>query len=351
MKALTIDSAGDAPRLIERELPTPELGPRDVLVRVAACGVCHHDVAVADGTLRRGVKPGVALGHEIAGVVEAVGADARMVGAGDRVVAALTAFCGECGRCAAGDEYRCETGHGFGHGIDGGFAQYVRMPERAALPLIPGLRDMDARLAALLACPIGVAVNAVEDAARLRAGETALVVGAGGGLGVHLAQVAAAVGARVIAVTTSERKAGALAALPGVEVVVADDADGGLDFSEIAMALTDDVGVDAAFNPVGSAMFGSCLASLARRGRMVALGEVAGRAARFNAAELVFRDARIIGCGGASPRHIRRAMELAAGGRVKPVASEDFAFGGVGDAMRRMRGREIFGRATLTPPG
>lgn len=344
MKALVLNSGGDAPRLEQREIAAPILEPTEILVRVAACGVCYHDVAVAAGTLRRGVKPDVVLGHEVSGPVEAVGSAVTSLKPGDSVVASLTTFCGECIRCKAGNEYRCARGQGFGHAIDGGFAQYVCVPETSAVR-IPD--SIDLVHASLLACPIGVAINAIEDAARLRPGETALVVGAGGGLGVHLAQVAAAMGARVLAVTTSPEKLGALDSLSGVETVLAD---GELDFSEIVLALTDDNGADVVLNPVGSALFSSCLASMAQYGRMIALGEIAGRATRFNLAELIFRDATVIGATGASPRHIRKAIDLVASGAVQPIVSQQFTFCDAAEAIKRMRSAGTFGRVVLIPP-
>ena len=344
MKALVLNSDGDAARLEMRDIPTPEPASGEALVRVAACGVCYHDVAVVDGTLRRGVKPNVVPGHEVSGVVAATGDGVTGVRSGDRVVVALTTFCGDCGRCAAGQEYRCPRGHGFGHGIDGGFAEYMRAPEASVIPVPDGI---DLAQACLLACPIGVAISALEDAARLQPGETALVVGAGGGLGAHLAQIAAAMGARVLAVTTSPEKLSALESLQGVDVILAD---GELDFSEIVLALMDDNGADVVLNPVGSALFGSCIASLAQFGRMVALGEIAGRAARFNIAELLFRNATVTGSTGASPRHIRKAMDMVADGRVQPIVSRQFGFDEAADAIADMRTARTFGRIALIPP-
>ena len=344
MKALVLNADGATPRLEPREIAAPALGTEDVLVQVAACGICHHDVAVVEGTLRRGIKPDVVLGHEVSGVVAEVGDGVGSVQPGDRVVAALTAFCGECARCAAGSEYRCLRGKGFGHALNGGFAQFVKLPHSSVIP-IPN--SIDLMQAALIACPIGVAVNAAEEAARLQPGETALVVGAGGGLGVHLAQVAAAMGAHVLAVTSSPAKLGALDSLHGVETILAD---GELDFSEIVMALTDDMGVDVVFNPVGSALFGSCLSSMGQFGRMVVLGEIAGRAARFSLAELLFRDATVIGSTGASPRHIQKAIDLVAGGKIAPIISRQFSFEEIEEAIEQMRSATTLARIALIPP-
>ena len=315
-----------------------------MIVRVAACGVCHHDVAVADGTLRRGVKPEVILGHEVSGVVEAVGDSVTAVEPGDRVVTTLTTFCGKCRRCTDGIEYRCLRGQGFGHALDGGFAQFMPVPESCAIPLPDSI---DIVQAALLACPIGVALSAIEDAAELQQNEAAVVVGAGGGLGVHLAQAAASTGARVFAVTTSAEKLDILESLDGVETVLAD---GELDFSEIVMALTDDKGADVVFNPVGSALLNSCLAGMAQFGKLVVLGEITGRAARLNLAELLFRDARMIGSTGASPRHIRKAINLVGRGAIQPIVSQRYTFDDAAEAIKQMRAGNTFGRVVLIPP-
>ena len=344
MKALVLKPSGENPRLQLRDVAVPTPGDNDVLVRVAACGICYHDVAVVDGTLRRGVKPDVILGHEVSGVVSAVGDAVTSVRPGDRIVAALTSFCRQCPRCESGNEYRCLYGRGFGHALDGGFAQYMSVPQSSVLPIPDSL---DLVQASLLACPIGVAVSAIEDAARLQSGETALVVGAGGGLGIHLAQVAAGLGARVLAVTTSPEKLSDLESVPGVETILSD---GELDFSEIVLALTEDKGADVVLNPVGSALFGSCVASMAQFGRMVVLGEIAGRAARLNLAELLFRDATVTGSTGASPRHIRRAIDLVASGKVQPVVSRQFAFDEAQEAIDGMRAAAVFGRVALIPP-
>ena len=181
-------------------------------------------------------------------------------------------------------------------------------------------------------------------------GETAVVAGAGGGLGVHLAQVAAALGARALAITGSDHKIAGLEALGGPDAPIEALYGGDLDFSELVMALTDDEGADVALNPVGSALFRSCLASLGQYGRMVALGEIAGQPARFNLAELLFRDASVIGSTGASVRHIRAAIGMVERGEVSPVVSRIYEFGEVADALAAMRAAQPFGRIALAPP-
>ena len=210
---------------------------------------------------------------------------------------------------------------------------------------MPIPRDVDLLGASILSCPIGVSVKALEDVAALRKGETALVVGTGGGVGLHAAQVAGAMGARVLAVTTSADKVARIEEHTTAEVILA----GELDFSEIAMAHTDDVGVDVVINPVGSAVFDSCLRSMAQFGRMVLLGEITGGQVSLNPAEVLFRDAAILGSTGASVRHIERAAELVAREEIIPVISKTYALEEAAEAYSRMRAGTTFGRVVLIP--
>ena len=342
MKALVLQTPGEKPSLVVKEIPVQELGPNDALVEVAACGVCHHDVAVMRGVLRRGVKPEIVLGHEISGRVAEIGDAVTTAKVGDRVVSTLSTFCGRCLRCLSGREYRCLHGHGIGHGIDGGFAQFVKLPE-SSLISIPD--DVDLEEASIFGCPMGVALQALQDVAQVKAGERVLVTGAGGGLGVHAVQIASALGASVLAVTTSPDKVKRLEGLAASDVFLADE----LDFSELALALTEDQGVDVVVNTVGSAVFRSSLRSLAQFGRMVLLGEITGERATINLAEVLFRDAAIFGSTGAERRHITEVSRLVSSGTVRPVVSQKFALDEATTAYQHIRAKETFGRVVLVP--
>ncbi len=343
MRALVLERPGDEPILAVRDLPMPSPGPGEAVLEVAACGMCYHDVAVIAGTLRRGVKADVVLGHEISGRVAEVGDGVEGLSVGDRVVATLTTYCGRCANCAAGRQYRCDSGQGLGHGLDGGFAQYICLPSNSFVRLPDGIDLVDA---AVLGCPLAVALRAVRDVARVRPGETVLVTGGGGGLGIHAAQVAAALGARTLAVTGSPEKLEAIEGVARCEVILAD---GELDFAEIVLALTEDEGVNAAIDTVGSALFRSVLNSLAQYGRMTLLGEIEGQRVSLNLAEILFRDATINSSTGAGPRDIENAAQMVADGLVSPVVSARYGLEDWKQAYDAMRDRRTFGRVVLTP--
>lgn len=344
MNALSLVAAGNPPSLemVERKVPTPR--PGEVLLRVDACGFCHHDYLVLAGTLRRGVAPGVVLGHEIAGTVVSLGEGTTVLREGDRVVSLLTAACGKCARCRIGREHRCLIGIGIGHGSDGGFAEYVALPE-TALVAVPN--NMPPEWAALLACPAGVALSGL-DSAEIAAGETVVVTGAGGGLGSHAVQLASSRGAQVVAVTSSTDKATGLENL-GASIVI-DVADGpGL--AEIVLAVTDDAGADAVIDTVGPPLWPDVLQCLGQYGRLALVGDVTGEPAAVRLAEVIFRDLRLTGVSGVSRRTLERCVEMAAAGELEPVVAEVLPLSaqGAAEAVRMVREREPLGRLVLAP--
>lgn len=341
MRALVLEKPGRPPVLTVGKVPIPSPGPGEVIVQVAACGFCHHDLLVMVGVLRRGVKPGAILGHEISGVVSQVGEGVTTVESGDRVVSLLTNACGRCERCLNGREHRCADGEGIGHGRDGGFAEYVMLSE-FSLVKIP--ESLDLTGAALLACPMGVALQAVQNVAEVTPGETTVVTGAGGGLGIHGLQMAAALGSRVLAVTTSPEKLGQFAPLGAEEILHTDE----LDFSEMVLALTEDQGAEVVIDTVGSTLFPSAWRSLTQFGRLVLLGEISGSAVELNLAEIIFRDARILGSSGVSRSVIEQVAALVSQGQVKPVIGETLPLEEAATAFDKLSSRSVLGRLVFT---
>lgn len=342
MKALFVREPGIPPEFEIRDVSEPSARAGQVVLQVEAAGLCGHDVAIMTGLLRRGVDRDVVLGHEISGRIAEVGEGVAGLSVGDPVVASLTAFCGECDRCAAGLDYRCRVGRGVGHGINGGFAEYVRLPARSVTRL-PG--EIDLTGASLLACPIGVCVRAIRSVARIEAGEVALITGAGGGLGVHAVQVASAMGAQVFAATSSVEKLDALERYAPGGVILGDE----LDFSELVLAFTEDEGANVVIDTVGSATFSSSLRSMAQYGRMVLLGEVEGGRAGISLTDIMFRDASIRGSTGASLGDVAAAVELVSNGQVKPVVHMTYSLEEATEAVRVVKERQALGRVVLRP--
>ena len=342
MRALFLKQTGDPPILEVRDIPIPKPSAHQALVRISVCGFCHHDRSVMNGTLRRGVASNVVLGHEISGVVEEIGTQVTSLSTGDYVVSILTEACGHCDRCKVGREHRCRNGKGIGHGRHGGFAEYIVLTEQSLVKLPDGL---DSVSSALLACPLGVALQAVKVTAKVNPGDTVVVTGAGGGLGSHAVQAAAALGANVLAVTSSPEKEPALLELGAAEVLVL----GEMDFADLVMALTEDRGADAVIDSVGSSLYPSTLRSLAQYGKLVFLGEITGENISLNPVEVIFRDASILGTSGVSRATIKQAASMILNGKIRPVLDLELSFEEAIDGYRLITERKPFGRIVLRP--
>jgi D-arabinose 1-dehydrogenase-like Zn-dependent alcohol dehydrogenase len=188
MKAVRMVAVGKPLELFD--VPVPAVGDRDVLVKVKAAGICHSDVHYRAGTSPVRPLP-MTLGHEVAGIVEEVGRGAAgRLKAGDRVVLHYNLTCGDCWYCSTGNEQFCPDGLMLGHFTDGGYAEYVAVPARNALPLPP---EIPFAAGATLMCASATSFHALRKA-RLRAGERAAVFGVGG-LGMSAVQLAKAFGA------------------------------------------------------------------------------------------------------------------------------------------------------------
>jgi propanol-preferring alcohol dehydrogenase len=239
MKAVRMTGVGKPLQL--QEIPIPEVGPADILVRVRAAGICHSDVHY-----RAGISPvhplPMTLGHEVAGVVEQAGAEVDRVNVGERVALHYNVTCGQCYDCSTGNEQFCGRVKMIGHHRDGGYAEYIAVPARNAVALP---EEIPFEQGATLMCASATAFHVLRKA-RLRAGETVAVFGVGG-LGMSAVQLAKAFGALdVYAVDINEEKL-ALAAHYGAVPVNAREVDA---VAEIR-ALTGGKGVDVAVELVG----------------------------------------------------------------------------------------------------
>ncbi|HEX7523376.1 MAG TPA: alcohol dehydrogenase catalytic domain-containing protein, partial [Candidatus Deferrimicrobium sp.] len=128
MKAAVCESFGKP--LVLSEVSAPSPGPAELLIRVSACGVCHSDLHLIDGEWRQwGTRPPFIPGHEVTGVVEEAGPEARGFAPGDRVGVPWMQFaCGECAPCLSGAEMLCAAQRGTGVTVDGGYAEFVKAP-------------------------------------------------------------------------------------------------------------------------------------------------------------------------------------------------------------------------------
>jgi propanol-preferring alcohol dehydrogenase len=187
MKSVRMTEAGKPLEL--QEVPIPAISEEDILVRVRAAGICHSDAHYRAGRSAMGMMP-ITLGHEVAGEVEMIGRQVTTVKAGDRVCLHYNITCGECYYCKSGNEQFCNTVKMLGHHVDGGYAEYVSVPARNAIPLPDEIPFAEG---ATLMCASATAFHALHKG-RVKAGETVAVFGVGG-LGMSAIQLAKAMGA------------------------------------------------------------------------------------------------------------------------------------------------------------
>ncbi|HEY3586442.1 MAG TPA: alcohol dehydrogenase catalytic domain-containing protein, partial [Myxococcaceae bacterium] len=262
MNAVVLHAFGSPENLRLESVPEPRPGPGEILLRVHACGVCHHDLINRRGNLPRTHVPAI-LGHEAAGEVVGLGAGVTGWAIGDRAATLQRLSCGRCPQCIAGRNSLCRNdARFFGEEIPGGYAAYLAAPV-AGVGRVP--RDVSWEAAATTCCTTGTAVHVVRTRGQVCPEETVLVTGASGGVGLQTVQLARLDGARVIAVTSNRSKVEALEAAGAHEVVISP----GLEFSAEVRRLTDGTGVDVAIEIVGSRTFGQTLRCMAAGARVV----------------------------------------------------------------------------------
>jgi 2-desacetyl-2-hydroxyethyl bacteriochlorophyllide A dehydrogenase len=249
--------------LEECQVPVPEPDADDVLVAVAAAGICHSDAHYRAGTSPVGRLP-ITLGHEVAGVVHAVGPQVRGLSVGQRVCVHYMATCGRCHYCAIGQEQFCEYGEMIGKHRDGGYAEYVLVPSCSVVPLP---NDIPFNHGAIMMCSSATSLHALRKS-RLQPGERVAVFGIGG-LGISAVQLARAFGALdVYAVDLDDAKLKMAEQYGAIPV----NAHSGDPVAQI-LDLTDGQGVDVALELIGLPQtMTQGLECLAVFGRLVLVG-------------------------------------------------------------------------------
>jgi 2-desacetyl-2-hydroxyethyl bacteriochlorophyllide A dehydrogenase len=284
MKALRLTAIGSP--LEEADIGIPPVAARDILIRIKAAGICHSDAHYRAGVSSVESLP-ITLGHEVAGVVERIGADVTNFQAGDRVCVHYLVTCGQCEFCQAGNEQFCPATEMIGKDRDGGYGEFIAMPARSVFRLPD---EIPFEQGAILMCSSATSLHALKKA-RLRPGETAAIFGVGG-LGVSAVQLARHLGAtEVYAVDINPRKlelATGFGAIP-VNATIRDPV-------EHIRELTQERGVDVALELVGLPLtMHQAVQSLAVLGRAALAGLTRESFAVAPYVDLLNKEAEIIG--------------------------------------------------------
>jgi len=342
MKAARIHAYGEG--LVVEEVPTPQPGPGQVVVKVEGAGFCHSDIHVIDGEIRVLPKMPVTLGHENAGRVAAIGAGVRTVREGDPVAVYGGWGCGSCDYCVTGHEQLCETPQWAGLSIhDGGYAEYLLVPHERYLV---ALRHLDPAAAAPLTDAALTPYRAVRKALPLlEPDHFALVIGVGGlgQYGIKLLRLLG--GCPIIAVDTSEQKL-TLARELGAEMTFNAKSP---DVAKHIKELTGGHGVTAAFDFVGSdSSLSLAIGATRSLGKVTQVG-LAGGTARLKVLENspfeVLFETTLWG----TIKELREVLALAESGQLTSIPLEFDPLDSINDVYARVKRGEVAGRAVIRP--
>jgi NADPH2:quinone reductase len=322
MKALVCHAFGPPAGLTLEETAAPKLGPTGLRVQVHSAGLNFPDVLIVQGKYQ--VRPELPFspGAEVAGIVTEVGERAQGFAPGDRVMALCTT---------------------------GGFAEEVAVHHASAFKMSD---SMSFDVAAALPLTYGTTYHALVDRAKLQAGETLLVTGAGGGVGIAAVQLGKALGATVIAAAGSA---------PKLEAAREAGADHAIDYTSENLAdrlkaITNQAGANVVYDAVGGDVFDACLRCIAWEGRLLVIGFASGRIPEIPANRLLLKGCSAVGVywgafaardPAANQRNFDRLFELYADGKIDPKIGRTYALADAGQSIVDLENREIVGKAVI----
>lgn len=315
------------------EVPTPVPGPGQILVKVAACGVCHTDLHYIDHGVPTFKQPPFILGHEASGTIASLGTGVSGWKEGHKVLLPAVLTCGVCRNCRSGRENICDSMTMFGNHVDGAYAEYVLAPAKDALRLPDGVPLIEG---SIIADAVSTPFHAVVNRGQVKAGDWVAVFGCGG-VGINCVQVATAVGASVIAVDMAPDKL-ELAKQMGAEFTInASEVEGGR-FDKAVRKLIGD-GVDVAFEAIGKPQTIQAAFSTVRKGGICVVIGYTNHPVELPASKIMFFEQGVIGSLGCRPVDYPRIIEMARTGRikVKELVTGRFPLDNINDAFDQLR--------------
>lgn len=342
MKAVGFSKHGGPEVLEVLDLPKPEPKAREVRVKVKAVALNHLDVWVRQGWPGLKLAMPHVLGADIAGVVDAVGAEVTDVAVGSELLVNPGLSCGACERCLSGEDNLCRSYAIVGEHTRGGYAEYVCVPRQNVLPKPAKLSIEEA---ACLPLTFLTAWTMLARRAQLKAGEWVLVHAGGSGVGSAGIQIAKLLGAKVITTASTQAKldkAKALGADFTINYVEKD-------FVEEVKRITNKRLVDVVFEHVGGQTFEKSIACLPYGGRLVTCGASSGDTAALNLKVLFYKRISLLGSTMGSKGDLFRILQLVDEGKFKPVLDRVLPLEQARAAHELLSNRQAFGNVVLTP--
>ncbi|MFN0299161.1 MAG: NADPH:quinone oxidoreductase family protein [Burkholderiales bacterium] len=324
MKAVLCKQPGPPSALVVEDIASPQPGPGQLVVQMKAAGVNFPDVLIIQGKYQHKPEMPFSPGAEAAGIVTAVGTGVTGFGVGDAVAAVMTY---------------------------GAFAEEFVIEASRAIKLPPGF---DMKVAAGFGLTYGTTYHALKDRAQIRPGETLLVLGAAGGVGLAAVELGALMGARVIAAASSDEKLETCKRF-GAEYTINYTRD---DLREALRKIVGNNGVDVVYDPVGDKYAEPAVRSLAWGGRFLVIGFAAGEIPKIPLNLLLLKGASIVGVfwgsfsqreAAANANNNATLVRWIASGRLKPLVSATYTLDQVPQALTDMSNRKVQGKVVVVP--
>lgn len=346
MRAVVFDRHGGPDVLHCVRVAKPRPVANEVLVRVHACGLNHGlDGRTRENGAGRAVSFPHILGTEIVGEVEAVDSNADPALRGSKVVVSPWRVCGACDACRSGEDDQCASRMLRGIDLPGGYAEYVtaRTDELIFVP------DESPPIAGAAALPISytTAWHMLVRRAKLRAGETVLVLGAAGTIGIAATQIAVHAGAHVLAVASSNEKLRVAEANGAATLINYAEQD----VVEQVRRATGGRGVDVVVEHTGASTWNASLESLALSGRLAICGATTGWNLSLDARRLWRKNITLHFCNSGIPQDVRAVVDLWARGELRPVIARTFALEDAAKAHEMLSDRKLIGKIVLLHEG
>lgn len=341
MKAVRFHRHGGPEVLQYEEAPDPLPDDEEALVRVKACALNHLDIWARNGLHSVEIPMPHISGSDIAGVVERVPKEEREFKDGDEVIVNPGLGCGRCDRCLSGRDNQCRDYTIIGYGVDGGYAELVKVRRTHLIRKPAGMKFEDAASFPLV---FETAYHMLVTKARVGPGDTVLVLAANSGVGSAAVQVARLLGARVIATAGDEEK---------MERAIKLGADQVIDhYKQDILAevkrLTEKRGVDVVVEHVGKATWEKSVKALAKGGRIVTCGATTGAEASTDLRYIFNKELTIYGSFMAGMGELLEVVKLFEGGRLRTVVDSVYPLEKAAEAQRRMESSSHFGKIVLT---
>jgi len=341
MRAMVLRDHG-GPEVIKLEqLSVPEPGPGEVRVRIRAVALNHLDIWVRRGGPAFKLEYPHRLGSDIAGELDALGPGASGQ-VGTKVVVQPGLSCMKCAACLGGHDNLCRWYRILGENAQGGYAEYIVVPQANIAPYPERLTFPQAAASILTNL---TAWQMLVHKGQVTPGDTVLVQGAGSGIGVAAIQIAKLFGARVIATASTDDKLARAKALGADEVVNYTTGD----FVAECRRLTDKRGVDIVVEHVGGEVFEKSIKAVRNGGRIVTCGATAGFHPAIDLRHIFFRQVEVLGSTMGSKADLLAVLGHVAAGRIAPVIHEVLPLERAPDAHRLLEERRAFGKVVLEP--